>query len=255
MTQRLHLPIHGTANHAVKLLLVLALWGFGHAVSAEQTLFTATYKGKYSGMTIKSTRKLVANSSGYQLVSEIKNSFASIDESSNFKMDNNTLTPQHYFYKRKIMGFKAEETIDFEWAEKLAKYRRKDKEEKNRDYPIEPGVLDPATYQLALQRAFAGGSNEVNVTFVKSSKVKTLQFKKTGQEELKIAGKTYQALRVERVNLDDDKETRLWLVPELHYQIARIEHVEEDGKAYNLYLTGFTADDTALDSFYQSAKP
>jgi len=224
---------------------------------AEKTrLFSAEYKGKYSGMTIKSTRVLFQLEDGsFRITSEIKNFMASINERSDFALVDGIIKPKSYIYARKIMGFKANEKITFQWDKQIAEYRREEKPEKNHDYPISLGVLDPVLYQLQLQRDFFSGAETTSVTFVKSSKVKTLLFQKTGTEPFEINNKTFDAVKIERINLDDDKETKIWLIPAMSYQVARIEHTEEDGKTYGIVLTGFKQAEKLDKIFYKTNPP
>lgn len=204
-------------------------------------------------MTIKSTRTLVKkDSGGFTIESEMKNLLASIHEKSQFVLNNGILQPMEYRYRRSIAAFKSNESLLFDWQAGVAKYQRTDKPEKNKDHPIELGFLDPVLYQLQLQREAYSGKDEYSFTFVKPSKVKTLHFKKTGEEPFTVGKQTYTAIKVERVNLDDNKETRIWLVPDLNYQIARIEHLEEDGKAYNIYLTNYQSAENLVDTLYKS---
>ncbi|WP_339064922.1 DUF3108 domain-containing protein [Teredinibacter turnerae] len=222
---------------------------------AGEPLFTAEYEGKYSGLTITSTRQLEQLDNGkFQLNSVIKNSFASITEESQFTFDDGIMVPQSYHYKRKILAFKADENFRFDWPKATVYYEREDKPEKNREFPLELGVLDPALYQLQVQRAVAAGHTKIDVTFVKSSKIKTLHFKKTGEETLQLGDKSYQSILVERDNRDDDKETRLWIVPDLNYQIARVEHVEENGDKHSIRLTSYKSSANLSKVLYTAAK-
>ncbi len=238
------------------VLLLATLAFFVSELAAEETqtvLFTAQYQGKYSGMTIKSTRKLSLGQDGrFRIESKIKNFMASIEERGDFSLQNGVMQPHFYHYKRKIMAFKADEKLRFDWQKKIAEYRRKDKPEKNRDHPIELGLLDPVLYQLQLQRDAYSGLEKFSFTFVKPSKVKTLLFHKTAEEELTVGETPYSAIKIERINLDDDKETRIWLIPALNYQIAKIEHIEEDGQSYNIYLTDYSSHEKLIELIYKS---
>lgn len=233
--------------------LILLSVGISQPAYADEVLFTAEYEGMFSGMTIKSTRRLIAQDGGqYRFESIIKNTFSSITDESQFNLNEGKIIPQHYHYKRSIMKFKADESIDFDWQNGIAKYRRKKKENKNRDHNVIPGVLDPALYQLQLQRDLFNQSSELSYDFVKSNKVKTLMFAIKGEESLSVGKNSYQAIKVERINLDDKDETRIWVVPALDFQIARIQHIEESGESYNIYLTAFKSSADLVERFYRS---
>lgn len=240
-------PILAALLPAMALLLVLC----SNVSLAEETLFLAKYKGKYSGMTIKSSRKLVAKDDGsFAMLSNIENMMASISETSLFTLEDNQLKPSSYHYKRKIMGFKADEKVTFLWDKSVAQYRRKNKPEKNKDHAIALGVLDPALYQFQLQREAQAGEKAFKLVFVKPGKVKTLLFQVTGEETLKVADKDYRALKVERINMDDLKKTVIWLIPEFNYQIGRIEHTEEKGDSYAIHLTDYEYSPKLANTLY-----
>jgi len=241
--------------HTVTLTVLIGmLFTAITADASDEVLFEATYSGKYSGMNIKSTRTLfMTEDNHFYIESEMKNFFASIYERSDFDIDKGFLKPLTYKYRRSITGIKAREQLRFNWHTNIAEYRRKDKPHKNKDHPIKLGILDPALYQLQLQREAYQGKTEFDVTFVKPSKIKNLRFKATGQEDFTYKNQTYQALKIERINLDDDKQTRVWLIPSLNYQIARIEHVEEDGKAYNIFLTDYKSNSKLEAILYRAA--
>lgn len=248
---------HRAERAVTKFQIALTLATFGlfttQAFAGDQVLFKAVYSGKYSGMNIESTRTLFVTPSGqYYIESEMKNFLASIYERSDFNIQSGLLKPLHYRYKRSITGIKAKESLYFNWEAEVAEYRRKDKPEKNKDYPIKLGVLDPVLYQLQLQRDAYSGNTHFDLTFVKPSKIKNLRFHTVNREPFTVDSKTYTAVRIERINLDDDKQTRVWLIPEFNYQIARIEHIEEDGKAYNLYLTSYSSSPELIEHLYKS---
>ncbi|WP_139309719.1 DUF3108 domain-containing protein [Teredinibacter haidensis] len=249
-----------SGEKSVFSLLCFVLWAYCAFVSpitaADEILFKAEYEGKYSGMTITSTRTLIAKDASTFLVeSRMKNILGSITEKSNFKFENGVMQPSEYRYTRSVIGFKADEKISFDWDSKTARYERKDKPEKNREHKLEPGVLDPVLYQLQMQREAFSGKDAFRLTFVKPSKVQTLLFHKTADEALTVGAKDYPAIKFERINLDDLKKTRIWLIPELNYQIGRIEHIEEDGDSYNIFLKSYTASPKLVSNIYQASTP
>ncbi|WP_236074882.1 DUF3108 domain-containing protein [Teredinibacter purpureus] len=222
--------------------------------NADEVLFNAKYKGKYAGMTIASTRTLTTNGHGeYQIVSKMKNIFGSISETSQFTLVDGVITPSLYHYKRSLMGFKSDETIEFDWAAASAHYRRQDKPSKNKDHTLEIGTLDPVLYQLQIQRNVHAGLEAFKVSFAKPNKIKTLLFHKTEEDTLNVGGKTYPAIKLERINIDDTKKTHIWVIPALNHQIGRIEHIEEDGDSYNFYLSEYEASANLVTELYPAA--
>jgi len=124
-------------------------------------------------MTIKSERKLSRNAdNSYRLNSEVKNFIASIRESSEFKLSTTAqLQPQRYEYARKVLGYKAYDSIDFDWQQQQADTQRKDKPERARRLALDGNELDPALYQLQLQADLYNGKTELHYRVAKTNKI------------------------------------------------------------------------------------
>lgn len=224
-----------------------------HSVAADPlNLITAEYEGKYSGMVIKSERTLVkTGEDSYEFHSKISNFLGKIVESSYFSVDSRrNLVANEYLYKRKI-AFKSKlERIVFNWDQKRAFYTQKKKPEKDREYKIAPGMLDISLYQLKLQRDLANGKTDLKYVLVKSNKIKLMEFALKGRESIELKGSSVEAIKVERVNLDDTAETTIWVIPSLNHQIGRIDHKDKNGDKYQILLSRYEADDPGLIDFY-----
>ena len=250
------------------LTLILTTLAPGSAISQESTLFSATYKGKLSGFSVKTKRTLVERSPNhYELKSVAKNALASITEQSFFHVSplsatskaevNNNIThkttsfvPEKYLYERKILGASSQQQLLFDWNNLTAQYTRKDKPEKNTSHHILHGMLDPSLYQLKLQQDAYTGQKTFHYQFPKTWKINTMDFALNGETTFELNNTTYNAIQLKRINQDDEKETHVVLIPDLHFQIAEITHTEEDGKSYSIRLTDFSANDKKLHEFY-----
>lgn len=234
---------------------LLSLTAFTYSTQADTTLFTAKYKGKHSGMSISSTRQLIHKDDGtYLFKSKVKSTFASIEEESKFTLGTppqRIMIPHNYYYERSVLGAKTKEWINFDWTNFVAHYERKNKPEKAKEHPLVIGMLDVPLYQLQLQRDLIAGKTLLDYTFVKPHKIKSLAFKKEGEETINVGDKAYSAIKVSRINTEDDKETLVWLIPELNYQIGKIVHIEEDGASYRIDLTSYSANNALFNEFYQ----
>ncbi len=210
----------------------------------------ATYEGEYANWDIKMVRELIDNGDNtYTFRSEAKNLFASISETSVFEVRQGVITPLNYTYLRKIFGRKTLETIRFLNDKNTALYQKNDK--KPYAHALSPGLSDPALYQLQLQIHFVGSVKELELPFIKRKKVKTYRFQRVGEEALPLGEKALSTLVVERV--DEEKQTRVWLVPEWNNVIAKLEHTDE-GDTYILEITEYDAEPKRLDTFIQSVR-
>ena len=258
-------------NNSTLTLLLIALAPM-FAISQENTLFSATYKGKLSGFSVKTKRTLIERSPNhYELKSVARNALASITEQSFFQVaapsstettSSNKLTdttiqliPEKYLYERKILGASSQQHLLFDWNNLTAQYIRKDKPEKNKSHQILAGMLDPSLYQLKLQQDAHTGQKTFHYRYPKTWKINTMDFTLSAETTFQLEKTTYHAIQLKRINQDDEKQTLVTLIPDLHFQIAKITHTEEDGKSYSITLTDFSANDKKLHAFYTNPLP
>lgn len=226
---------------------------FAGAISAEP-LFTAEYQGNYGSMKITMVRTLTQTGSSYTLQSSATSFMASIDEVSQFTANHGQLAVNNYRYERKIFGVKKHETLDFDWAQNQVSYTKDNKNKGTQKLAI--GTLDPTLYQLQLQRDLAQNPEQTSFsyTFARRNHTKTYHFKRQAQEAITFDGKNYQALVFARTKDNNNKETRLWLIPELGYVLAKIQHTEEDGDTYQVLLKQYQQN-PALIQFLLASQP
>lgn len=238
-----------------KTLAATIVLGLAANPSFAETLFEATYKGRHTGIGITLVRKLEQKSDiAFSLNSKASSFVGSITENSQFNRIDGTLVPQRYDYVRSVFGKKSKQYLMFDWEKNEARYRREDKAEKNADFNLVDNALDPSLYQLKMQQELSSGNTKFEFDFAKDGRLKYREFEVTGESEYELENKTYKAVKVERINKDDDKETHILLIPALNYQIAKITHVDEDGSEYNIRLKAFEANEEALENFYSSLK-
>ena len=205
-----------------------------HTALSAEPLFSATYQGKYGNLNITMVRELNATNNAYQLSSKAKAFAAKINEYSTFSLQQDRIIPQEYAYQRKVFGVKKAENLKFDWQNNKAWFEKGSSGKVERE--LKAGSLDPTLYQLQLQRDIARNPQQKtwSYLFARRKQTKRYTFEKQGSESITLKDKAYSALVYARVN-DGDKETRFWLIPELDYVIAKIQHNEED-KAYEVTL-------------------
>ena len=237
---------------AYPIYQVLLLFCFASGPSwAETTLFDTTYEGKLAGLTIETRRTLTRLDDGtYLLKSKASNFMGSLSEISHFASDGADWRPVKYSYQRRIFGAKTTETIDFDWQGLTAFYTHSSKPERDAQLRLTSGVLDPALYQLRLQRDLVLGFEKLDYRFAKRDRIRHYLIEPAAIEDLRIRDKTYSAIKVERVNSDDDKQTYVWVIPDLYYLLGKIVHVEDDGDAHQMILTRHTINRVPLQALF-----
>ncbi|WNO11095.1 DUF3108 domain-containing protein [Teredinibacter sp. KSP-S5-2] len=235
------------------LLTLFVLLTFSSNLFAKnQVLYSAQYEGEISGFPVDLTRTLYKTGvDQYLSQSEASNLLGSIKEKSEFFIKEGILHPKYYEERKKALGISRIERIQFDWKTLTAQYTSKKKPEKNTTHNIFSGVLDPAIYQLQLQRDAFNQKKKFNFKFVKKERINERNYVLIGQEEILVKEKKYLALKYERINLDDEKQTRIWFIPELNYQIGRIQHQEKDGKTSELNLVNYNGSKQLTDEIYK----
>lgn len=228
-----------------------AFWFHG-AAAKELELYSATYEGRISGFNISLDRTLTRRKDGtYQLLSEASNWFASIRETSVFQFKDEELLPLSYEFRRSVFGRRVVESISYNWDDKEAFYQRSDRSRNNTTHELNGQLLDPALFQLMLPIDFYAGAKTVGYDFINRRRVRHYAFDLKGEEKLQMGDKEFTALLVERE--DEDRRTRVWLVPDMDYQIGRIEH-QDDDDTYDIRLVRYKSKSNQLHEFYRKAR-
>lgn len=231
--------------------LLLLFTFFPYAIAGDEAeLYRSVYKGNISGWKVEMVRTLTQAGERYTLKSEAKNMFGSIKEVSDFEIRNKQLYPSLYVYERKVFGRNATEKIQFDWSAKTAHYSRSDRSKNNTEHKIVVGVLDPALYQLVLQADLASGKKKLDYTFIKRKRLEHYDFETVTKESFSLNKRTFDAQVVIRENEQKDKITKLWVVPELDYQVAQIQHTD-DGDTYQVQLASHQGDSAKIAQFYK----
>ena len=84
-----------------------------------------------------------------------------------------------------------------------------------------------------------------------STRVDSMNFIFDKESTFELDGKELKAAQYKRLRKDSKKQTFVTILPSLAYQIAKITHVDESGKAYTLTLKDFDYDKERLEAFYK----
>ena len=156
-----------------------------------------------------------------------------IREVSEFCVVNGGLQPKHYEYQRSDRA-KDNYVLDFDWVHRVV--RRETGEQR----PLEAGMLDRLTMQIAIQLwaiDMAGNHQppELSLQIVDDDRIKDYRFAVLGRERIKVPAGSYDTMRIERVD-DPKKSTRFWLAPELGYRAVRVEQIKKGEEEFHLEL-------------------
>lgn len=192
------------------------------------------YKVHWSALTMSAKRKIeaVENKPNTWHMSNIASvMFLNLNEHSRFSYADGHIESDGYHYNRKGMGGGHDLDITFTPGQYVAKNW-----EKTNTRKVPGAVFDPLNYQLQLQLDLACAPDRAHFSYdiADLKKTKHYAFVRVGEEQVKVAAGTWNAVVLEKRD-NGDKLDRIWLVPDLDYTIVKLLH-RDDGKEAVLEL-------------------
>tara|TARA_R110002072_G_scaffold31735_5_gene97541 strand:+ start:23203 stop:23937 length:735 start_codon:yes stop_codon:yes gene_type:complete len=206
------------------------------------SLFRAVYKADYKGLPIsaKGIRELTRNSDGHYHLSSIATSmFASITETTEFKIEGTQVIPLEYQYHRSGIGRKRDAILSFDWATNSVV---NDVQAKPWRMDVPVGALDKLLYQYKLREdlraAYETGAPWPDLDYViaDGGKLKNYSFKVIGEEVIDTPLGKMKTVKAARVKDNRDRESTFWLAPEYDFLLVRFQQLEADGDGFELLL-------------------
>lgn len=229
--------------------LLLALAVLALPVQAlELKPFSASYTADWKQVPVSGTaqRSLEKRDDGtWELDFEASMLVASFNERSVFKVEGETFLPQKYRLKRSGLGKGKSIKHDFDWQAKQVVGEERGDPVK---LPLDRGLLDKSTYQIALQHAVAAGEKSMSYQVVDGDEIETYDFRVLGEEKVSTKAGQVDAIKVERVRdpTQSKRQTILWFAKNWDYMLVRLHQVEKDGKEYQIMLEEGTVDGRAV---------
>ncbi|UVE16619.1 DUF3108 domain-containing protein [Pseudomonas sp. LS44] len=226
------------------LLLALAALALPAHAALELKPFSASYTADWKQVPVggSAVRSLKAEADGrWQLNFEASMLVASLSEKSIFRFDNGTFLPQTYRFSRGGLGKGKQIELDFDWNEKQIIGSERGNQIR---MPLNRGIQDRSTYQLALQHDVAAGKKSMSYQVIDGDEIETYDFRVLGEEVVETKAGLVDAIKVERVRdpTQSARKTVLWFAKDWDYLLVRLQQVEKDGKEYQIMLQDGTVD-------------
>jgi hypothetical protein len=208
------------------------------ALAAELKPFSASYTADWKQLPVSGSaeRSLQALDNGvWKLNFEASMLVAGLTEESTLRLDKDVFLPQTYLYERNGLGKGKKIEYDFDWSAKQV--IGSDRGTPVR-LPLNRGLLDKSTYQLALQHDVAAGIKSMSYQVVDGEDVETYDFRVLGEEAVRTKAGLIDAIKVERVRdpTKSSRKTILWFAKDWDFLLVRLHQVETDGKEYQIML-------------------
>ncbi len=230
------------------LLFAAALLALPTSQAADLQPFSASYTADWKQLPMSGTaeRSLQAGADGvWNLNFKASMVIASLSEASTLKVDKDVMVPQTYNFERSGLGKSKKVDLVFDWSTKFVTGTDRNDAIK---LPINRGVLDKSTYQLALQHDVAAGKKSMSYQVVDGDELDTYDFRVLGSESVSTKAGQIDAIKVERVRdpTQSKRTTVLWFAKDWDYLLVRLQQVETDGKEYNIMLQDGTVNGKAV---------
>lgn len=103
--------------------------------------------------------------------------------------------------------------------------------------------VDPLGLQIQVRQDLKDGKVELEYHMVHRGRVLIDRYRVVGKETIEVAGKEYDTIKIAKVRPStSDRETFLWMAPELDYALVRLLHQEPDNDHYEVVLSDYQSD-------------
>lgn len=233
------------------LTIFLSLFIFAGATNASSTEvldnFEVTYTAKVWGFQIKGISKLTHTNGVYHYEFNADSFVGDVRESSDFtwNAEKQTLYPIRYIYTRNGLGKNKDDELIFDWPNKLVRNIKT-----NQTQPLNDDIIfqDSVSYQVQLRQDLIAGKKQFEYSITNGRKIKQYKFEVMGEEPIKTALGTVNAVKVKRTRNKDDIVTYAWFAKDFHYLLVSMTQ-EENGSAYTISVSKAAFNGKAIEHF------
>lgn len=197
--------------------------------------FNHEYKSTFAGFSAKTTRSLTEVEEGvWELKMTARNLFAKYEETSRFRLDAEGYpVPVEHIMESRVFGAKRNEYTEFNWQEGVATWTRK---KDLRTAELRSGMVDRILYQILIPQDLASGMESLSYEFINRGDEKIYDFENLGTETITLGDREIETVKVRRIDDKKEKETTVWIAPEMGYEIIKLHHLDDDGADYKMEL-------------------
>jgi hypothetical protein len=205
------------------LLFAFALFALPAVNAADLQPFSASYTADWKQLPMSggsASRSLEKNANGtWTLNFKASMMIASLTEVSTLKVDKDQLLPQTYHFERGGLGKSKTVDLVFDWPTKFITGSDRGDAVK---IPLNAGVLDKSTYQLALQHDVAAGKKSMSYQVVDGDEIDTYDFRVLGTEKVETKVGSVDGIKVERVRdpTQNKRITVMWFAKDYDYLLV-----------------------------------
>lgn len=160
----------------------------------------------------------------YHIDFELDHWLSSATQKATFEMNQCRVRPISYTSTTK-RPFKEEiiQTLTFDWERKIADYTSNDEE---KIFELDNALYDPISFFFEARCELMAGKTQLSYPLIYKGNKRTHIYKVTGTQTVQTGIGEFEALVVERERTNKNRQTRLYVAPQLGYLLVKIEHQE-----------------------------
>jgi hypothetical protein len=222
---------------------VLVLWAACHAASAadpELRPFSATYSiNGQAGSADIQLERLADGSWSYKQHIRVNSWLARLfvpaerSQRSLFTFQNDRLIPQHFTADDGAGNSSGDQKLDFDWNRGRVTGSF---ESKPVDLPLQSGVLDSLSVQVALMSELIDGRTPQRFVLVEKGKIREYAYTNIGTETLRTAMGEHRTVIYRSSRAGSEKTTVFWCAPDLGYLPLKVERRDGRKVEYTLAM-------------------
>jgi hypothetical protein len=158
-------------------------------------------------------------------------------ERSEWKRVGDDVKPASYLYERSGRPEKTT-AIAFDWSDGIVESTRRGQTSR---MSVPGDTLDKLGYMLVLREDLKAGKRSVRYHIANGkNRMKVYELKVVAEERLNTALGDLGVIRIVRERKGDDRETTIWVAPELDFMPVRIEHREREDEVVTINIRSFS---------------
>jgi hypothetical protein len=158
-------------------------------------------------------------------------------ERSEWKRVGDDVKPASYLYERSGRPDKRT-AIAFDWNDGMVENTRRGQTSR---MSVPGDTLDKLGYMLVLREDLRAGKRSVRYHIANGkNRMKVYELKVVAEERMKTALGDLGVIKIVRVRKDGDRETTIWVAPELDFMPVRIKHRERKDEVVTINIRSFS---------------
>ena len=218
------------------------------AAAAELRPFTASYNITYGGLSAgTATLTLKRESDGrwsYQSLTTARGFFrlampAELRSRSVFTVQDGKVVPEQFVAEDGTSGSSRDQELHFDWAAG----RVTGKSEKSTvNLPLQPGMLDSLSVQVALMHELLAGRTPARFVLVDKGKIKDYNYTAEGEDLLRTPLGEHRTVIFRSSRPGSSSGTWFWCAPEMNFLPLKVERREGKNVQWSLRLQSATVE-------------